>query len=58
MPQIPHGYAAYYSHPAYGQPVSNNNTGHPGQAPNGAQLQWRQPYIGGMHAINVDTSGQ
>jgi hypothetical protein len=57
MTQIPHGYAAFYSHPAYGQPVSNNNTAHQGQAPNGAQLQWQQPYTGGTHE-NVNTSNQ
>jgi hypothetical protein len=57
MPQIPHGYAAFYSHPAYGQPVSNNNTAHQGRAPNDAQLHWQQPYTGGVHE-NVDTSGQ
>jgi hypothetical protein len=57
MTQIPHGYAAFYSHPAYGQPVSNNNTVHQDQAPNGAQLQWQQPYTGGTHE-NVNISNQ
>ncbi|OAX41802.1 JmjC-domain-containing protein [Rhizopogon vinicolor AM-OR11-026] len=52
LPQMSHGYATFYSQPAYRQ--SGNSTY---QASNSTQVQWQQPYTGGK-SQNVQGSSQ
>jgi hypothetical protein len=49
---MPHGYAAFYSQPSYGQ---SGSTAY--QAALGTQVQWQQPYTGGQ-SQNVQGSNQ
>jgi hypothetical protein len=51
LPQMPHGYAAFYSQPSYGH--SGNGTY---QASHSAQVQWQQPYTGGKSQSLPDSN--